>query len=371
MGEIPVNRNIAQALMDASEYFSYVPQAHTTEHSLEVQLPFLQYKMQHPFQIVPIVIGTRSPEVCEILANSLKPYFNYNNLFVISSDFSHYPGYEDAINWDVKTAEAILLNSPDEFLNAINNKNDDNVPNLATRCCGWSSVLTLLNLTQGNPEFEYFNIQYQNSGDTEIGDKERVVGYHAFAVTRTAKKEVFNLSEKDKNDLLILARQTLEEYVISNQIPEAPISEYSQNLMTACGAFVTLNKNEKLRGCIGRFIADAPLYKIVQQMTIASATQDSRFISVSESEIAVLKIEISVLSPLTKISNVNDIELGKHGIYLVKGSRTGTFLPKVAVDTGWTLEEFLGHCARDKAAIGWNGWEDAEIYTYEAIVFTE
>ncbi len=174
-------------------------------------------------------------------------------MFVISSDFSHYPNYEDANYWDAKTAEAIISNSHDKFLKAINDKNDDNVRNLATRCCGWSSVLTLLNLTKEDAAFKYFNVLYQNSGDTEYGDKERVVGYHAFAVSKINKEEVFNLSEKDKNDLLIIARQTIEEYLSSNQIPKASISEYSQNLHTKCGAFVTLNKNNNLRGCIGRF----------------------------------------------------------------------------------------------------------------------
>ena len=371
LGEVKVNSQIAQDLIDGSEYFNYVPKAHSTEHSLEVQLPFLQYKMEHQFQIVPIVIGTQSDDVCVELASSLKPYFNSNNLFVISSDFSHYPGYDDANKWDKKTAEAVLLNSPEEFLKAINDPLDDNIPNLATRCCGWSSILTLLYLTKENPAFEYFNIQYQNSGDTEYGDKDRVVGYHAFAISKTQEVEVFDLSDKDKNDLLFLSRKTINAYLSSNEIPEAPISEYSQNLKTECGAFVTLNKNKNLRGCIGRFTADEPLYKIVQQMTIASASQDSRFVPVSKVELEEIKIEISVLSPLSKISSIDEIELGKHGIYIVKGKRTGTFLPKVAVDTGWTLEEFLGHCARDKAGIGWDGWKDAEIYIYEAIVFSE
>jgi len=84
-----------------------------------------------------------------------------------------------------------------------------------------------------------------------------------------------------------------------------------------------------------------------------------------------IDIEISVLTPLKKIQSINEITMGKHGIYIKKGYRTGTFLPQVANETHWTLEEFLGHCARDKAGIGWDGWKEAELYTYEAIIFGE
>ncbi len=114
-----------------------------------------------------------------------------------------------------------------------------------------------------------------------------------------------------------------------------------------------------------------PLYKIVEEMTIASSTHDTRFPRVKVSELDNIDIEISVLTPLKRISSIDEIELGKHGIYIKKAYASGTFLPQVATQTNWTLEEFLGHCARDKAQIGWNGWKDAEIYVYEAIIFEE
>jgi uncharacterized protein (TIGR00296 family) len=106
-------------------------------------------------------------------------------------------------------------------------------------------------------------------------------------------------------------------------------------------------------------------------MAIASATQDYRFTPVVSDEISNLEIEISVLTPLKKIKSIDEIVLGKHGIYIKKGLRSGTFLPQVANTPGWTLDDFLGHCAQDKAGIGWYGWKDAELYTYEAIVFEE
>jgi hypothetical protein len=142
-------------------------------------------------------------------------------------------------------------------------------------------------------------------------------------------------------------------------------------LKTPCGAFVTLKKYGNLRGCIGRFDASEPLYQVVQEMAIASSTQDYRFSPVELKEIPELEIEISVLTPMRHISSIDEIELGKHGIYIKKGNRSGTFLPQVATETGWTKEEFLGHCAQDKAGIGWNEWKDAEVYVYEALVFGE
>jgi AmmeMemoRadiSam system protein A len=154
-------------------------------------------------------------------------------------------------------------------------------------------------------------------------------------------------------------------------VPDIDSTELSPALKALCGAFVSLHKNGRLRGCIGQFTARKPLYLIIQDMTLASATQDSRFQKVTTAELSEVMIEISVLSPMHKIASVDEIEMGKHGIYITKGNYSGTFLPQVAIETGWTKEEFLGHCAEDKAGLGWNGWKDADIYVYTAIVFGE
>ena len=106
-------------------------------------------------------------------------------------------------------------------------------------------------------------------------------------------------------------------------------------------------------------------------MAIAAATQDHRFNEVQADEISQLKIEISVLTPLKRIKSADEFILGKQGIYIKKGYSSGTFLPQVATQTGWTKEEFLGHCAQDKAGLNWNEWKTAELYTYEALVFGE
>lgn len=372
LGTVNVNQDIAQALFRENKYFSYEPKAHPTEHSIEVQLPFLQNKIGDDLKIVPIVIGTQSPKVVQSIAESLKPYFNENNLFVISSDFSHFPNYKNANLWDQKTADAIVANSSALLLQSINDNEDDKVANLSTRACGWSALLSLIYLTENNPEYSYQKIIYKNSGDTPYGDKDRVVGYHSIVVSREKSINTgFNLSDKDKSDLLRIARKTVDEITRTGNLPDINENGFSENIKKNCGAFVTLNKNYQLRGCIGRFTAAEPLYKIVQDMAVAAATQDTRFYPVTENELNEIVIEISVLTPMKKIESIEEIKLGRHGIYIKNGYRTGTFLPQVATDTGWTLEEFLGHCSRDKAGLAWDGWKDVEVYIYEALVFSE
>ena len=214
-----------------------------------------------------------------------------------------------------------------------------------------------------------------NSGDSKHGEKDQVVGYWSLAVsgptTQKGQSSAFDFTRDEKIMLLKIARNTIEKYVRTRRIPDDNPAMYGEKLKIHAGAFVTLKKDNTLRGCIGRFSADMPLYKLIGEMAVASSMEDNRFDPVDVGEIDQLEIEISVLSPLKKISSPNEIILGKHGIYIKKGYTSGTFLPQVATENGWNLDEFLGHCARDKAGIGWNGWKDAELFIYEACVFSE
>jgi hypothetical protein len=106
-------------------------------------------------------------------------------------------------------------------------------------------------------------------------------------------------------------------------------------------------------------------------MALSAAFSDPRFPALSKREAPKVEIEVSVLSPLKKIDSIDEFKLGRDGIYMIKGYNHGTFLPQVAEETGWTTEEFLGHCARDKAGIGWNGWRDADLYIYQAQIIKE
>ena len=224
------------------------------------------------------------------------------------------------------------------------------------------------------PDVEVIGVDYQNSGDA-LSDKSRVVGYHAIVFAKKKNKNMsenqFVLTDQEKKILLNIARSTIEEYLKTGNVAKVNMNDLTENIELDCGAFVTLHKDGALRGCIGRFMADEPLYAIIQKMAIAAATQDSRFPTVELDEMESIDIEISVLTPLKEIDSIDEIEMGRHGIYIKKGFASGTFLPQVALETGWTKEEFLGYCARNKAGIGWTGWKDADIYTYEALVFGE
>jgi AmmeMemoRadiSam system protein B/AmmeMemoRadiSam system protein A len=373
LGKVPID-SLALQLTKKNKILSDDPKPHEKEHGIEVQLPFLQYWLKKGFSIVPIIIGGESLETSRKLAQVLSPYFNEENLFIISTDFSHYPKDSDAKISDQAMTKAVLSNSPEKFMQAKNDNENNHIPNLVTAICGWTSVLTLLDITEKLNDIEFKEILSRNSGAIENGDKERVVGYVAIGVVKNINQEKetsFNLSDEEKISLLKIAKNTVSEYISKKTIPQINEKTLSVNLMVKAGAFVTLKKNGELRGCIGNFKSDEPLYKTIQAMSVASSTEDYRFSPVVVSEIPKIEIEISVLTPMKKINSIDEIVMGKHGIYIRKGMQSGTFLPQVATETGWDKEEFLGHCAQDKAGIGWNGWKDADIYVYEALVFGE
>jgi len=376
LGQVKVNRELVNRLIRENDIFSYQPEAHKSEHSLEVQLPFLQHHLKEPFQIVPILTGTHDLSEIREMAGLLKPYFNRENLFVVSTDFSHYPAYQAAREVDSVTAEAVTQNNPSALIRAIRSNAGKEVDRLATSMCGWPGMLTLLHMSSQTGQMEVRKIRYQNSGDV-TGDHSRVVGYWAMAFLRNqadmsnTSNMDFQITEEDKRSLLRIARTTLQRFVREKEVPPVEQDQVTEQVKVHTGAFVTLYKDEELRGCVGRFNPDMPLYQVVRDMAVAACSEDMRFSPVEPAELDDIRIEISVLTPMRKVSSPEEIELGHDGIYIKKGPFAGTLLPQVAVKTGWSKEEFLGHCARDKVGIGWDGWKNADLYTYRAIVFNE
>jgi AmmeMemoRadiSam system protein A len=184
------------------------------------------------------------------------------------------------------------------------------------------------------------------------------------------------ITEREKIFLLNVARESIRSWVSSNSFRHDPdlkpiISIDRPAVFENMGAFVTLRNDGELRGCIGLFNADYPLYLVVRDMAISAATKDTRFRPVSLYELNNIDIEISVLTPNKQINSIDEFILGQHGIYMIKEGKSGTFLPQVANETGWTKEEFLGHCSQDKMGMRWEDWKSADLYIYEAIVFTE
>lgn len=181
------------------------------------------------------------------------------------------------------------------------------------------------------------------------------------------------MDNKSKKILLDIARKSVAAAIKREAIP--PISCNHPDLQGKQGAFVTLKTHGRLRGCIGRFISDIPLYCLVSEMATSSAMEDPRFEfnRIKPTELNQLEIEISVLSPLRRIHNPLDFELGKHGIYIKKGHSIGCFLPQVATETGWNKEEFLSQCCWSKAGIPKDAWKsgDVEIYTFTAEIIED
>ena len=177
------------------------------------------------------------------------------------------------------------------------------------------------------------------------------------------------ITESESKILILLAAKSVAEKIDPGFIFSGTIPDLSGNLCNRCGAFVSVYVDGELRGCIGTFSEEEPLYVNVVNMAVSAATEDSRFSSIQADELSRLELEISILTPRQRIYNPSEIIIGKHGIYLKHGLNRGTLLPQVAVKQEWTPLEFLGNCARYKAGIGWDGWKQAEIYTYEAMVF--
>ena len=368
LGEINVDTQFARDLMGKSDLFFEHSDAHEEEHSIEVQLPFLQHRLGNNFVLVPLLLGTHNAETCRKIASVLQPFFTSENLWIVSTDFSHYPKYDDALHTDEITANAICSNKPQQLLSVLNDEKILKTEKLATPLCGWTSVLTLLYMTE-KEDVEFEKIHYQNSGDAPLhGDKNRVVGYWSVAVK--SKEQEFTITESEKAELIEKARLSISNFVITGNRGQLLAPETNGTLTEKAGVFVSIYIDDKLRGCIGGFAGEQTLNEMVQRLAASSAC-DRRFKPVQADELDKMKLEISVLSPLKKINSIDEIKPGKHGIYIKQGFSSGTFLPQVATKTGWTLEEFLGHCARDKAGIGWNGWKNAEIFVYEAVIFTE
>jgi AmmeMemoRadiSam system protein A len=221
-------------------------------------------------------------------------------------------------------------------------------------------------------------LKYLNSGDV-TGDRSRVVGYAAGVFYKTAggkekmkeEKKVgidLGLNEEEKKTLHQIAKTVIENKARGKTVPDFKIE--SPVLKENRGAFVTIHKRGQLRGCIGYIEGRGPLHKTIEEMAEAAAFRDPRFTPVKERELPELELEISVLTPLKKIKDVDEVQVGKHGIYIKKGWYAGLLLPQVATEYGWDRQAFLEHTCQ-KAGLPSNAWKekDTEIYIFSADIF--
>jgi len=371
LGVVPVDTELSKKLMEQRKEIRFIPEAHSQENSIELQIPFLQAVLKS-FKLVPIAMEPDwSWETCQYLASAIADTIRGKKvLLVASTDLSHYHSYNAAVQLD-----RIFLNHIERF--DIEGLNRD-LKSDRTEACGGGPVVTIMLAAKALGANKGKTLRYANSGDV-TGDRSRVVGYAAAVFYRDEggrekmkdEKRVgvdLGLSDQDKKTLHQIARTVIENKTKGKPVPEFKID--SPMLQEYRGAFVTLQKRGQLRGCIGYIDARAPLGKTVEEMAEAAAFRDPRFSPVTERELPDLQIEISVLTPFKKISDIREIEVGKHGLYITKKWYSGLLLPQVATEYGWDRQTFLEHTCQ-KAGLPSNAWKekDAEIYIFSADIF--
>ncbi|MFQ6083888.1 MAG: AmmeMemoRadiSam system protein B [Candidatus Aminicenantia bacterium] len=359
LGLVKIDEILAQEIIKNSP-FKYIPKAHNKEHSIEVQIPFIQ-KVLSKAKIVPIVMGYQTKKTITTLAQVLAETIKGKNvLLVASNDMSHYFSKRKANKIDKNTISLIKAFNTKKLITKIERR--ENI------MCGGGPVVSAMLTAHSLGETEVEILKYGDSSETG-GPKDRVVGYLSAAIFLPLKEETFTLSQEEKKELLKIARQTIEKFILEKEIPQFKINH--KNLLEKRAAFVTIKERGMLRGCIGFTEPILPLYQTVIQSAILAATRDLRFPPLSSEEINHIELEISVLTPLKKITNPNQIIVGKHGLVVSKQGKKGLLLPQVPVENNWGRNEFLNQICF-KAGLPRNCWrENALLYTFEAIVFDE
>jgi len=374
LGRVAVDKALVDKILSSHEGIVANHEVHQNEHCLEVELPFLQLILSD-FKIVTVLIGQADEATLTALAQKIAANFDKESLLVVSSDLSHYPDMETAQIVDQQTIKAILCGRRSEFIKTLERLANE-YPQVDTFACGQEAIKVGLMVAENLNMGEGKLLAETNSGQI-TGQTDRVVGYAAIGFygkleNKSLKTKINEeLSESQKKELLKIARETLENYLKNGQLVDVKVDD--EALKQKRGVFVTLKKNGQLRGCIGSFFPQKPLYQLVQEMAIAAAVNDHRFPPLQYNELEDIKIEISVLSPLRRVSSPEEIELGKHGVYLKYGARTATFLPQVATETGWSREEFLSQLCAQKAGLPADCYLDpnVELFVYTAQVFGE
>ena len=371
-GRVPVDQAFAAKLVKTSASIKLSAIGHTPspdhpEHALEVQLPFLQ-RVLGQFQLVPIIMGDQSYDACRALGVALaKLIQGTNTLIVASSDLSHYHRYDEAAKLDRKTLKAI--EEYDYF---------DLSRNLEMRvweACGGGPIVATMIAAERLGATQARVLRYANTGDV-TGDHSRVVGYGAVALVKAAagaksEEAAFSLTKTEKEALLRIARKSVET-AVRNGKPYECSAGGLEALERERGAFVTLIEHKELRGCIGYVSPVKPLYLTVRDVAMMAALRDRRFHPVRVEELGNLEYGISVLSPLRRVRDIQEIRIGQHGLLIHSGGHEGLLLPQVASESKWDRSTFLKEVCY-KAGLPPREWQnpDADLFRFTALVFGE
>lgn len=387
LGSVELDRKLGDKLVSLNPFLAYDSTAHAKEHSLEVQVPFLQTVLKTGFKILPVLIGQESSEKSRKLLVKFLSEIIYKNLgktclLVVSTDLSHYPKYEDARKIDNKTIDLIQELDIATLEKHVNETMELGVSNEETCACGLDAIEVLMGIAQAGA-WRGKIVEYANSGDVAMGNKDRVVGYASMVFFESGKavdkpnlksSDVKNvLSETQGKTLLKIARNSVEEFCRTGRKIKIEITD--NQLLQKQGAFVTIHMNKQLRGCIGQIIPnEKPLWQVVQDMAIQAGFDDPRFRLVAREELSELEYEISVLTEPEQIFDWRNIKLGEQGVIIRKGDQGGVFLPQVAQETGWKLEKFLEVLCTEKAGLPFDAFKndkEVKLFVFSAQVFYE
>jgi len=376
LGVAKIDQEVARRLREADPAFTFRESVHTSEHSIEVQIPFAQLLFPDT-PIVAAVVGRPDRELCQNFGRALATAVQGRRVLVVAStDLSHYPAYEDAVAADTALLRSLtagdLRMAPFNLRDTIAREESRGRTGLSTCACGEAPLLAALAAAEQLGGRRAIVISYANSGDAAVGDPDRVVGYGAVAVTdgrapndaaalaRPQPTANDQLGPDDRRALLAFARETIDRYLRSETTPLA--RDFAPAAWRKQGAFVTLNKRGELRGCIGHMAEDRPLCQVVGAMALQAAFNDRRFGPLGADEWPEVSIEISVLTPYEKVSGPDAVRVGTDGVLL----RT-----QVATEQGWSRDEMLDQLCR-KAGLSTGAWRHgAELWTFEALVFSE
>ena len=364
LGSLKIDESLAAELIEATDIIVANPTPHETEHSLEVQLPFLQ-TVDQDLRIVPLMMGPQTEEICRKLGKALADVVGKRSdvLLLTSTDLYHGYSYDECVSTDRLTLSYIEKLDADGLYGALSADR--------AQACGGGPITALLYAARQLGANNAKLLKYTNSGDVTGEKAGYVVGYSAWLITAPAtdaNSEENSLNEEEQKELLRIARKSIESKLSHRSMPV--LKATAPPLSEKRGVFVTLHKDGGLRGCIGYIHPIKPLYQAVSEMAIEAAFGDPRFPPLSEDELSQISIEISVLTPLEKVRDPATIEVGKHGIYIRKDMNSGLLLPQVATEQGWSRETFLERTCY-KAGLPKDAWKDAEIYIFSAQIFHE
>jgi len=398
LGRVPVDTEMVAGLAKEDPGITVHNDIHRRDHTVEVQLPFLQTVMPG-CRIVPVLFGDPKPESCRLFAEAIARQAGTRRVLIVAStDLTHYPPSDVSARIDKETMGRVeRLDVPALFTylqEAVRRGSGDNVQ---TAMCASGGVGTALYYAQARGPVAVRVLHRANSGDVRGGDRGRVVGYAAAAIVRTAAaptavdskaqagdaeapaktdaaaktaepvkpeapaegKAGFSLPPEVQRELLDLARRRITSAVRHEPFEYSPSAAGKDTLDKPAAVFVTLHKKGRLRGCIGMTEARVELWRAVQDMAMSAAFKDWRFSPVREDELADLHIEISVLSPLVPVASAVGIRPREHGVVVRRGGQSGLFLPQV-----WEQlpekERFLSVLCSEKAGLPEDAWKDPE-----------